>query len=121
MRSPREVTVKITNVTAYHLPGVRYLVLLRIDTDEASTGARFDRPHSGVVTAAASRPPDPRRRRPTDRIPLAQLRQLNSLGSLGFVLPHLRRRHPLWTSGARCSACRSTSLLGGKFHEKLIL
>src|ERR671932_132704 len=51
-------SVKITDVTTYHLPGTRYpWVFLRIDTDEGvhGWGQVSTGPHSTVVAGAASR------------------------------------------------------------------
>ena len=50
--------MKITNVTAYHLPGTRYAwVFLHIDTDAGihGLGQVSSGPNSAIVAAAASR------------------------------------------------------------------
>ena len=83
--------MKITNVTASHLPGTRYSwVFLHIDTDAGirGLGQVSSGPHSALVAAAASRlgplliGEDPSR---IEYLWHKLYAGFNSLGSVGFV------------------------------------
>jgi len=83
--------VKITNVTASHLPGTRYAwVFLHVDTDAGirGLGQVSSGPHSALVAAAASRlgplliGEDPSR---IEYLWHKLYASFNSLGSVGFV------------------------------------
>src|SRR5437867_2519284 len=99
--------MKITNVTAHHLPGTRYAwVFLQIDTDEGirGLGQVSSGPHSAMVAAAASRlgplliGEDPSR---IEYIWHKLYAGFNSLGSHGFVSALM--------SGWATSCARTTS------------
>jgi galactonate dehydratase len=120
--------VKITNVTAHHLPGTRYpWVFLRIETDEGLSGwgQVSTGPHSTVVAAAASRlgpllvGEDPTR---IEFIWHKLYSSFNSLGSLGFVSAIISGVDiALWDLRGKALGLPVYELLGGKFHENLIL
>jgi galactonate dehydratase len=120
--------VKITNVTAFHLPGTRYpWVFLRVDTDEGvyGWGQASSGPHSGVVAAAASRlapiliGEDPTR---IEFIWHKLYASFNSLGSLGFVSALISGIDiALWDIRGKMLGLPIYELLGGKFHDNLIL
>jgi galactonate dehydratase len=116
--------VKITNVTAYHVPGTRYAwVFLRIDTDAgiSGTGQVSSGPNSAIVAAAASRlgpllvGEDP-----------SQIEYLwhklyagfNSLGSLGFVSALISGVDiALWDLRGKALGLPIYDLLGGKASQ----
>ncbi|MFN8632480.1 MAG: mandelate racemase/muconate lactonizing enzyme family protein [Chloroflexota bacterium] len=120
--------MKITNVTAYHLPGTRYpWVFLRVDTDEGihGWGQASSGPHSDVVAAAASRlgpiliGQDPTR---IEYIWHKLYASFNSLGSLGFVSALISGIDiALWDIRGKMLGLPIYELLGGKFHDNLIL
>ena len=120
--------MKITNVTAYHLPGTRYpWVFLKVDTDEGvyGWGQASSGPHSGVVAAAASRlapiliGEDPTR---IEFIWHKLYASFNSLGSLGFVSALISGIDiALWDIRGKMLGLPIYELLGGKFHENLVL
>jgi galactonate dehydratase len=120
--------MKITNVTALHLPGTRYpWVFLRIDTDagihgigQISTG-----PHSTVVAAAASRLGPLLVGEDATRIEYIWHKlyaSFNSLGSLGFVTAIISGVDiALWDIRGKSLGLPVYELLGGKFHQNLQL
>jgi galactonate dehydratase len=120
--------LKITNVTIYHLPGLRYpWVFLRIDTDagihgwgQVSTG-----PHSAVVAGAASRLGPILEGEDPTRIEFLWHKlyaSFNSLGSLGFVSALISGVDiALWDIRGKMLGLPIYELLGGKFHESLVL
>ena len=120
--------MKITDVTAYHLPGTRYpWVFLRVDTDEGvhGWGQVSTGPHSNVVAAAASRlapilvGEDPTR---IEFIWHKLYASFNSLGSLGFVSALISGVDiALWDIRGKTLGLPIYELLGGKFHDRLIL
>lgn len=120
--------MKITDVTTYHLPGTRYpWVFLRIDTDEGvhGWGQVSTGPHSTVVAAAASRlapiliGEDPTR---IEYVWHKLYASFNSLGSLGFVSALISGVDiALWDIRGKSLGLPIYELLGGKFHESLIL
>jgi galactonate dehydratase len=124
----RGATVKITDVTAYHLPGTRYpWVFLRIDTDEGiyGIGQVSSGPNSTIVAAAASRlgpllvGEDPSR---IEWIWHKLYAGFNSLGSLGFVSAIISGVDiALWDLRGKALGLPIYELLGGRFHDRLIL
>ncbi|MFN8524508.1 MAG: mandelate racemase/muconate lactonizing enzyme family protein [Chloroflexota bacterium] len=120
--------MKITNVTAYHLPGTRYpWVFLRIDTDEGihGIGQASSGPNSAIVAAAAARlgplliGEDPSR---IEYIWHKLYAGFNSLGSHGFVSALISGVDiALWDIQGKALGLPIYRLLGGKFHEKLVL
>jgi galactonate dehydratase len=120
--------MKITDVTAYHLPGTRYpWVFLRIDTDEGvhGIGQVSSGPNSAVVAAAASRlgplviGEDPSR---IEWIWHKLYAGFNSLGSLGFVSAIISGVDiALWDIRGKALGLPIYELLGGRFHDRLIL
>jgi galactonate dehydratase len=116
--------VKITNVTAYHLPGTRYAwVFLRIDTDAGlhGIGQVSSGPHSAIVAAAASRlgplliGEDPSR---IEAIWHKLYAGFNSLGSLGFVSALISGVDiALWDLRGKVLGLPIYDLLGGKLTE----
>lgn len=120
--------MRITDVTAYHLPGTRYpWVFLRIDTDEGvhGIGQISSGPNSTVVAAAASRlgplliGEDPSR---IEWIWHKLYAGFNSLGSLGFVSAIISGVDiALWDLRGKALELPIYELLGGRFHDRLIL
>ena len=120
--------MKITDVTAYHLPGTRYpWVFLRIDTDEGLSGLGqvSSGPNSGIVAAAASRlgpllvGEDPSR---IEYLWQKLYTSFSSLGSLGFVSAIISGVDiALWDIRGKALGLPIYELLGGKFHDRLIL
>lgn len=120
--------MQITGVTAYHLPGTRYpWVFLRIDTDAGihGIGQVSSGPNSTVVAAAASRlgplliGEDPSR---IDYLWHKLFSGFNSLGSLGFVSALISGVDiALWDIRGKHLSLPIYELLGGRFHDKLIL
>src|SRR5947209_16209058 len=115
--------VKITNVTAQHLPGTRYAwVFLHIDTDEGirGLGQVSSGPHSAMVAAAASRlgplliGEDPSR---IEYIWHKLYAGFNSLGSHGFVSALISGVDiALWDIPGNQLGLPLPQLLGGTFH-----
>ena len=120
--------MKISAVTAYHLPGTRYpWVFLRIDTDAGvhGIGQVSSGPNSGIVAAAASRlgpllvGEDPSR---IEWIWHKLYAGFNSLGSLGFVSALISGVDiALWDLRGKALGLPIYELLGGRFHDRLIL
>lgn len=120
--------MQITNVTAYHLPGTRYAwVFLRIDTDAGISGLGqvSSGPNSGIVAAAASRlgpllvGEDPSR---IDYVWQKLYAGFNSLGSLGFVSALISGVDiALWDIRGKALGLPIYDLLGGRFHDRLVL
>jgi galactonate dehydratase len=120
--------VKITNVTASHLPGTRYAwVFLHIDTDAGirGLGQVSSGPNSAMVAAAASRlgplliGEDPSR---IDYIWQKLYAGFNSLGSLGFVSALISGVDiALWDIRGKSLGLPIYDLLGGRFHDRLVL
>lgn len=120
--------MKITGVTTYHLPGTRYpWVFLRIDTDagQHGLGQISTGPHSAVVAAAASRlgpilvGEDPTR---IEWIWHKLYASFNSLGSHGFVSAIISGVDiALWDLRGKTLGLPIYELLGGRFHDRLIL
>ena len=120
--------MKITNVRAYHLPGVRYpWVFLRIDTDAGiyGIGQVSSGPNSAVVAAAASRlgpllvGEDPAR---IEYLWHKLHASFNSLGSLGFVSAMISGVDiALWDIRGKALGLPICELLGGRFRDRLVL
>jgi len=120
--------VKITNVTASHLPGTRYpWVFLHIDTDSGirGLGQVSSGPNSTLVAAAAARlgplliGEDPSR---IEYIWHKLYAGFNSLGSVGFVSALISGVDiALWDIRGKALGLPIYELLGGKFHDRLIL
>ena len=120
--------MKITNVTASHLPGTRYSwVFLHIDTDAGihGLGQVSSGPHSALVAAAASRlgplliGEDPSR---IEYLWHKLYAGFNSLGSVGFVSALISGVDiALWDIRGKALELPIYELLGGKFHERLQL
>jgi len=120
--------MKITAVTAYHLPGTRYpWVFLRIDTDSGlhSIGQVSSGPNSAIVAAAASRigpllvGEDPSR---IEYLWHKLYAGFNSLGSLGFVSALISGVDiALWDLRGKTLGLPIYDLLGGRFHDRLAL
>lgn len=120
--------VKITNVTASHLPGSRYpWVFLHIDTDTGirGLGQVSSGPNSAMVAAAAARlepllvGEDPSR---IEYIWHKLYAGFNSLGSHGFVSALISGVDiALWDIRGKELGLPIYDLLGGKFHDRLIL
>ena len=120
--------MKITNVTASHLPGARYSwVFLHIDTDAGirGLGQVSSGPHSALVAAAASRlgplliGEDPSR---IEYIWHKLYASFNSLGSVGFVSALISGVDiALWDIRGKSLNLPIYELLGGKFHDRLQL
>jgi len=116
--------LKITNVTAYHLPGTRYAwVFLRIDTDAEihGLGQVSSGPNSAIVAAAASRlgplliGEDPSR---IEYIWQKLYSGFNSLGSLGFVSALISGVDiALWDLRGKALGLPIYDLLGGKVAD----
>ncbi len=116
--------LKITNVTAYHLPGTRYAwVFLRIDTDAGihGLGQVSSGPNSAIVAAAASRlgplliGEDPSR---IEYIWQKLYSGFNSLGSLGFVSALISGVDiALWDLRGKALGLPIYDLLGGKVAD----
>ena len=120
--------MKITNVTASHLPGTRYAwVFLHVDTDAGirGLGQVSSGPHSALVAAAASRlgplliGEDPSR---IEYLWHKLYAGFNSLGSHGFVSALISGVDiALWDIRGKALDLPIYELLGGKFHERLVL
>jgi galactonate dehydratase len=120
--------VKITSVTASHLPGARYpWVFLHVDTDEGirGLGQVSSGPNSAMVAAAASRlgpllvGEDPSR---IEYLWHKLYAGFNSLGSHGFVSALISGVDiALWDIRGKQLGLPIYDLLGGKFHDRLIL
>ena len=120
--------MKITNVTAHHLPGTRYAwVFLHIDTDAGirGLGQVSSGPNSAMVAAAASRlgplliGEDPTR---IEYIWHKLYAGFNSLGSHGFVSALISGVDiALWDIRGKQLGLPIYELLGGRFHDRLIL
>jgi galactonate dehydratase len=120
--------VKITNVTAAHLPGSRYpWVFLHIETDSGirGLGQVSSGPNSALVAAAAARlgplliGEDPSR---IEYIWHKLYAGFNSLGSHGFVSALISGVDiALWDIRGKQLGLPIYELLGGKFHDRLIL
>ncbi len=120
--------MKITDVTISHLPGTRYpWVFLRIDTDAGlyGIGQVSSGPNSAVVAAAASRlgplliGEDPSR---IEFLWHNLYARFNSLGSLGFVSALISGVDiALWDLRGKELGLPIYALLGGRFHDQLVL
>lgn len=120
--------MKITAVTAYHLPGARYpWVFLRLDTDAGihGIGQISSGPNSAIVAAAASRlgplliGEDPSR---IEYLWHKLYAGFNSLGSHGFVSAIISGVDiALWDIRGKALGLPIYELLGGRFHDRLIL
>lgn len=120
--------MKITNATAYHLPGTRYpWVFLKVETDEGihGIGQVSSGPNSAVVAAAASRlspllvGEDPSR---IEYLWHKLYAGFNSLGSHGFVSALISGVDiALWDIRGKALGLPIYELLGGKFHDRLVL
>jgi galactonate dehydratase len=120
--------VKITNVSASHLPGTRYSwVFLHIETDAGirGLGQVSSGPHSALVAAAASRlgplliGEDPSR---IEYLWHKLYAGFNSLGSVGFVSALISGVDiALWDIRGKTLNLPIYELLGGRFHERLQL
>jgi galactonate dehydratase len=120
--------MKITGVTTYHLPGTRYpWVFVRLDTDAGLSGLGqiSTGPHSAIVAAAASRlgplliGEDPSR---IEYLWHKLYAGFNSLGSLGFVSAIISGIDiALWDLRGKELGRPIYDLLGGRFHDRLIL
>ncbi len=120
--------VQITNVSAYHLPGTRYAwVFLHIDTDAGirGLGQVSSGPQSAMVAAAASRlgplliGEDPSR---IEYLWHKLYAGFNSLGSHGFVSALISGVDiALWDIRGKSLGLPIYELLGGRFHDRLIL
>ncbi|MBV9172950.1 MAG: mandelate racemase/muconate lactonizing enzyme family protein [Chloroflexi bacterium] len=120
--------MKITNVTAHHLPGQRYpWVFLHIDTDAGirGLGQVSSGPHSAVVAAAASQlgplliGEDPTR---IEYLWHKLYASFNSLGSHGFVSALISGVDiALWDIRGKSLGLPVYELLGGRVHDRLIL
>ncbi len=120
--------MKISDVTVHHLPGTRYpWVFLRIETDTGLSGIGqvSSGPNSAVVAAAASRlgplliGEDPSR---IEWLWQKLYAGFNSLGSLGFVSALISGVDiALWDLRGKALGVPVWDLLGGRFHERLIV
>ena len=120
--------MKITNVVVSHLPGARYpWVFLHIDTDAGlrGLGQVSSGPNSALVAAAASRlapllvGEDPSR---IEYIWHKLYAGFNSLGSHGFVSALISGVDiALWDIRGKELGLPIYQLLGGRFHDRLIL
>jgi galactonate dehydratase len=120
--------LKITNVSAAHLPGQRYAwVFLHIETDAGirGLGQVASGPHSALVAAAASRlgplliGEDPSRIEYNWHKLYAGF---NSLGSHGFVSALISGVDiALWDIRGKALGLPVYELLGGRFHDRLQL
>lgn len=120
--------MKITKVTAYHLPGTRYpWVFLRVDTDAGihGIGQVSSGPNSTVVAAAASKLGDLLVGEDPSRIEFLWNKlytSFNSLGSLGFVSAMISGVDiALWDIRGKALGLPIYELLGGKFRDRLVL
>jgi galactonate dehydratase len=120
--------MQITGVTAYHLPGTRYpWVFLRIDTDAGihGIGQVSSGPNSAIVAAAASRLGPLLIGEDAGRIEWIWHKLyagFNSLGSLGFVSALISGVDiALWDIRGKALGRPIYDLLGGRFHDRLIL
>jgi galactonate dehydratase len=120
--------MKITGVTAHHLPGTRYpWVFVRVDTDAGihGIGQISSGPNSAVVAAAASRLGPLLIGEDASRIEYLWHRlysSFNSLGSLGFVSAIISGIDiALWDIRGKALGLPIYELLGGRFHDRLIL
>ena len=120
--------VKITNVSASHLAGTRYAwVFLHIDTDAGirGLGQVSSGPNSALVAAAASRlgplliGEDPSR---IEYLWHKLYAGFNSLGSHGFVSALISGVDiALWDIRGKALGLPIYELLGGRFHDRLVL
>jgi galactonate dehydratase len=120
--------VKITNVAASHLPGTRYpWVFLHVETDAGirGLGQVSSGPNSALVAAAASRlgpllvGEDPSR---IEYLWHKLYAGFNSLGSHGFVSALMSGVDiALWDIRGKELGLPIHQLLGGTFHERLLL
>lgn len=118
----------ITGVTTYHLPGTRYpWVFVQIETatglrglGQISTG-----PHSAIVAAAASRLGPVLIGEDATRIEWLWHKLyagFNSLGSHGFVSAIISGVDiALWDLRGKALGLPIYELLGGRFHDRLLL
>jgi galactonate dehydratase len=120
--------VKISNVTASHLPGTRYpWVFLHLETDAGirGLGQVSSGPNSALVAAAASRlgpllvGEDPSR---IEYLWHKLYAGFNSLGSHGFVSALISGVDiALWDIRGKALGLPIYELLGGRFHDRLLL
>ena len=120
--------MKITGLTAYHLPGTRYpWVFVRLDTDAGihGIGQISSGPNSAIVAAAASRlgplliGQDPSR---IEYLWHTLYAGFNSLGSHGFVSAIISGIDiALWDIRGKTLDLPIYELLGGRFHDRLVL
>lgn len=120
--------MQIADVTTYHLPGTRYpWVFLRIETDAGlhGIGQVSSGPNSAVVAAAASRlgplliGEDPTR---IEYLWHKLFAGFNSLGSMGFVTALISGVDiALWDIRGKSLGVPVYELLGGRFHDRLML
>src|SRR5215470_16460117 len=120
--------MKITDVSVSHLPGSRYpWVFLHIDTDAGirGLGQVSSGPNSAIVAAAAARlgpllvGEDPTR---IEYIWHKLYAGFNSLGSHGFVSALISGVDiALWDIRGKQLDLPIYELLGGRFHDRLIL
>jgi galactonate dehydratase len=120
--------VKISEVTAHHLPGTRYpWVFLRITADSGVVGVGqvSSGPNSAAVAAAASKlgplliGEDPSR---IEHLWYKLYTSFNSLGSLGFVSALISGVDiALWDLRGKALGLPIYELLGGRFRDRLLL
>ena len=120
--------MRISAVTAHHLPGTRYpWVFLRIEADNGlyGIGQVSSGPNSAVVAAAVSRlgpllvGEDPSR---IEYLWTKLYSSFNSLGSLGFVSAMISGVDiALWDLRGKILGLPIYELLGGKFRDRLLL
>src|SRR5919201_6892224 len=120
--------MKISGVTAYHLPGTRYpWVFLRIETDAGiyGIGQVSSGPNSQAVAAAADKlgpllvGEDPSR---IEYLWYKLCASCNSLGSLGFVSALISGVDiALWDLRGKALGLPVDELLGGRFRDRLLL
>jgi galactonate dehydratase len=120
--------MKISGVTAYHLPGTRYpWVFLRVETDAGiyGIGQVSSGPNSQAVAAAAGKlgpllvGEDPSR---IEYLWYKLYASFNSLGSLGFVSALISGVDiALWDLRGKALGLPIYELLGGRFRDRLVL
>ena len=120
--------VRISNVTAYQLPGTRYpWVFLRLETDTGLTGLGqvSSGPNAPAVAAAAGQlgrllvGEDPSR---IEYLWYKIYGSFNSLGSLGFASALLSGVDiALWDLRGKALGLPVFELLGGRFRDRLVL
>ena len=120
--------VRISNVTAYQLPGTRYpWVFLRLETDTGLTGLGqvSSGPNAPAVAAAASQlgrllvGEDPAGSSTSGTSSTASF---NSLGSLGFASALISGVDiALWDLRGKALGLPVFELLGGRFRDRLVL